>query len=290
VDSRDAAIPWLQEVVDWLLDVAAWLNGQFWLLVLRTANQRNYGVSRNHPGLANVDCVELRRSGRNRRYTQRSQLFCGLRKLANQLLGLMERSMSPKVTGAPPPTDDIRGKAVSTVLNGSTSSEPCFAGGVGGTIVVRDLKELRSLSRSLQSAPRKISIRIPGLEPAAVAAWESGLNESLPECGCTLGRQCAQAALICTLAWAVGQGIVPRVVRPRMTLRMAVLMTASAAAGGKVLGISLARARVAHVIDEIEQRLADRGPGTKGRDGWFVAPSTADESPASGIMQIQDQY
>ncbi len=119
-------------------------------------------------------------------------------------------------------------------------------------LVVRSASDLESL-RKMKRAPRLHAfLRISGLPLETSKQWESKLNSSLKECGCSLGAKCALAGLAASLLWQTVFSLWSLSHWPVFFLRT---LSVVLLAGG--LGKSAGKIRARSEIRDVESKIRD---------------------------------
>lgn len=138
----------------------------------------------------------------------------------------------------------------------ATPFQAGLAEGSQSGLAITALSQLRALLESHARPSAPLDIRLAGLSPAESRAWGRELDAALNECGCTRGRQFALSALGVTAAWGIARRVLPRSRRRPLRIQTVALATTGAAATGKFVGISQARARAHRTLRAIERHEA----------------------------------
>jgi len=128
-------------------------------------------------------------------------------------------------------------------------------------LVVRGAANLRALRKVRNRKHLLVVLRVPGLPSEISREWESKLNFSVKECGCSLGAKCVIAASGASVMWQSLYSLWSVSHWPVFFLQTFLLVLVAGAVG-KIAG----QARAAAEIRAIEGKIRDfeRGNSTGG--------------------------
>lgn len=126
------------------------------------------------------------------------------------------------------------------------------AGCLPNILIVRSAANLRALRKVRNRRRLLLVLRVPGLPRDISRKWETKLNSSMRECGCSLGAKCVIVAFLSSVLWQSLYSSWSVSYWPVFLLRT-LLIVLVAGAVGKIVG----QTRAAAEIRAIEEKIQD---------------------------------